>query len=440
MRRFWCAIVFCVLTAEYDVTWEKHWLTPWHYLTDIIFSVVPAVHIPWYDVIVLALMFAGRRGAGLRAKPVEKAIWITIGTLVLWALYGALRAGSVLDMRLQLHTIVAMLLTALMQLRVFQTREHYRMLGKTIVYAALFRFAMMFTFYVTVMRSLTVPVETVTDHGDLILFVTAIVIVVANAIHARSRKSTWRAVAVTALMLWCIQINNRRLAYVGLVGAVVIIVSLIWTSQLRRKLLRYLKIVGPIAALYLAIGWSHPTGIFKPLASLQSASDVNNPLTQSRILEDMGLIVTLQTNPLVGVGFGQKYTEISTTYSVSQYFPQYRYVPHNSVLALVAFTGAMGFAGIWMIFPITVYFSARSYTFAKLPIDKTISMVALCEVIIHTNQMWGDIGILAPQGLVVMSGAIAAAARVAVFTGAWPTKKRRLATASEMGVPRSSTD
>jgi hypothetical protein len=423
MRRFWYLIVFCVLTAEYDgITWERHWSTPWRYITDIVFGAVPMVHVPWYDVAVLVLLLTARRGAGPRVKPIETAIWFTIATLLFWAVYGASRAGSVLDMRLQLHVIVLTLLTSLMQTRLLRTREHFVALGKTIVYAALFRFAMMFTFYITVLRSLTVPVATVTDHADSILFVTTIVIVIANVIHKRSRKTKWQAIVVTALMIWCIQINNRRLAYVSLVASIIIIVSLLWTREFRRKLLRYVVIVAPILLVYVSIGWSRPTGIFKPVASLQSVSDPNDKSTQSRIVEDMGLIVTLQDNPLFGTGFGQKYTEVSTAFSTgfAESFPQYRYIPHNSVLGLIAFTGLIGFTGIWMIFPITAYFAARSYAFAKHHIDKTVSMIALCEVIIHTNQMWGDIGILAPQGLVLISAGIAAASRFAILTGAWP--------------------
>jgi hypothetical protein len=98
-------------------------------------------------------------------------------------------------------------------------------------------------------------------------------------------------------------------------------------------------------------------------------------------------------------------------------------VPHNSVLGLAAFTGPFGFIGIWMVFAVSAYFSARSYHFAKTPAEKTIAMASLCSVIIHTNQMWGDIGINSFQGLAVQSGAFAAASRMAVYTGAWPGRK-----------------
>jgi hypothetical protein len=428
LRRLWCVLVFLVLTAEYPHLFEKHWSTPWHYIQDVLFAGIPFIHVPWLDVFIVAILVAGRSQSGAssgRARPVETAMWLSLGSLALWAIYGALASGSISDMRLQLHIIVMVFVAAFAQLNIMRKPEHFRMIAKAIVYAGLFRFAMIFVFYIAIMRSLREHMEEVTDHGDSVLFVTCIVIVVANAFHVRSRRSIVRAVVISILMAWCMQMNARRLAWVGLVFSLGTMYALLRTGPVRRKVHRLALYAAPVLALYVAIGWSHPKGIFKPIASLQSVGDAKNPSTQSRILEDMGLIITLQGHPLIGTGFGHKYIEISEIYSVgAKVFPQYRYVPHNSVLGLVAFTGALGFIGIWMVFPVTAYFGARTYAVAATPLEKTIAMTSVCVVIIHTNQMWGDIGINAPQGMIIMSAAIAASSRMAVWCGVWPSGAR----------------
>jgi O-Antigen ligase len=427
VQRLVCVLVFSVLTAEYPFLWENHWSTPWHFIADLIFAPIPGIRLWFMDGFIFALLFAGRAQKGARqgrAKPMETATLVSLGSLIVWCVWGAIGGGSVLDMRLQLHEAVMLVFMAFMYTNTLRTPEHYRMLGNTVIYAALFRFVMMFVFYITIMRSLTVPVATVTDHGDSILFVTALVIAVANGLHARTRAATRNAVIISVLMLWCIQINNRRLAYVGVIGSAVIIYALLPVGPIRRKIHRALLIAAPIAALYVAIGWSRPTGIFKPVASIQSMNDPADLSTQSRILENMGLIVTLQTAPVIGSGFGHKYIEISDALAAKE-FPQYRYVPHNSALGLAAFTGAFGFVGIWMMFPVAAYFASRSYQFARDPLEKSIAMVCVCEVLIHINQMWGDIGINAPQGVVLMGAAFAASSRMAVRTGAWPGAQKR---------------
>ena len=35
------------------------------------------------------------------------------------------------------------------------------------------------------------------------------------------------------------------------------------------------------------------------------------------------------------------------------------YVPHNSILGLLAYTGILGFAGYWLAFPTAVFLNAR---------------------------------------------------------------------------------
>lgn len=421
MRKLWLVMVFCALTAEFPGMWEGHWSTPWHFVTDAVFGSVPVVHLYWFDAVVIFLLLKTGKGKPPPLKSLGTAVVVSIAALLIWAAYGALRGGSVMDMRLQLRAMIITMLAALMQAKLFRTREHFVSLGKTVIYAALFRFVTMVLFYILVMRDLNAKIDTVTSHGDSVLFVSAIAISLANAIQKRSRKTTWKTLIFVSMMLWCIQVNNRRLAYVSLVGALIIILSLIWTSDMRRKLLRVLRVVLPIVLIYVAVGWAHPTGIFKPIAKLQSTSDPNDLSTQSRIVENIGLIVTLQTNPLLGTGFGHEYIEVSSLFSVgfAQVFKQYRYMPHNSLLGLVAFMGALGFSAFWMVFPITVYVAARIHALTRVPLDRTIAMVIMCNIIIYANQVWGDLGNHAIQSLVIVSMSIAAAARAAVFSGTW---------------------
>ncbi len=203
LQRIWCIVVFLALTPEGRGTFEGHWSTPWAYTTTALYTPIPGIRLPMLDGIVLALWLVsrGHRGASSgRAKPMETWIFVSMATMAIWAIYGMLRGGPWFEIRFQLHVLMMVLVTALMQMNLLRTPKHFFMLGKTIVYAALFRFVMMFIFYITIMRSLTVKVDTVTDHADSLLFVTSIVIVMANAFHERTRKAAWRAVIVTVLL------------------------------------------------------------------------------------------------------------------------------------------------------------------------------------------------------------------------------------------------
>jgi len=425
-----CIVAFCVLTSEFPTgTFEAHWGTPWHYVADVLFAPIPGIRLWYLDGIFLALWFAARLAPGASrgiAKPMTTAILLSMGTLLAWGVLGTLRGGSVIDMRLQLHTVTMVYLVSFMMMSALRTPDHFRMLGKAIVAAALFRALMIFLFYVLVMRTLPEYIATITDHGDSITFVTAIVLVLADAIHARDKKATWRALVIIPILVFAIHMNNRRLAWVGLIGSLLVVYFLLPSGKIRRNVHRKLLWASPFIAAYVVAGWGKTTGIWKPLSALQSMGpSSNDPSTESRNIENMGLIVTLQTSRWTGTGFGHQYIEVSSVYSAGVVFPQYRYCPHNSVLGLAAFTGMFGMLGIWLVFPVAAYLAARSYRGAQLPLHKTMAMATVAEVWIHMNQLYGDIGLNAWQGLVIMSGGFAAAARLPHMTGIWvsPTVK-----------------
>jgi hypothetical protein len=430
--RLICVLIFFLLNIETKGSYEGHWSTPMHFATDFLTGPIPGIHLYWIDGIVLVgLLVSGsdKRSRTGFAKPVKLWLRVSMATLLTWGVIGVARGANVLDLRLQLHMVMMMFISAFFFINVVRTREDFRKIGKAIVIGSVVRALFMLVFYLSIMRTLAEHIDCVTEHGDSTTFSICIVIVLVNAIHERSRKATLRALYVTALMLFAIQINNRRIAWLHLIGGLLIVYFAVpGGGAIRKKIHRYLLIAAPIVGLYVAAGWSNPTGIFKPVGSLQSMDDANNPSTQSRNIENMGLIYTLQTAPVIGLGFGHGYTEVSTQYSAGlvDIFPQYRQNPHNSALGLVTFCGALGFTGIWLVFAVCAYLLARTYAFAKIPIDKTIALTSLALIYMHINQMWGDLGINSLPDLGMLPAAFAAAARLSVTTGAWPDARRKV--------------
>ncbi len=422
-------LLFLVLTIEDDLCFEKRWRTPWHMLSDLMTYPVPGLRIWLLDAVVFVLLFFayGRKRARQgRASPLDGALWLSLASVVLWAVYGLMRGGSAIDMRLQLHIQVMTIVVAFLFLAVYRTSEDFLHAGKIVLYAALFRFAMALAFYVWFVRGQGVNVETVLDHGDTILFVTVITMMIAHALHTHTRRVVTRAVVMVPIMIWCLIINNRRLAWTGLFGALVVLYALASIGWARKRLRRAISTALPLLVIYVAVGWGRTERIFKPLAAFQSIGpDSKDASTRSRDIENLGLVHTLESAPLLGTGFGHEYYEVSSVLAPKDVFPQYKYVPHNSVLGLAAFMGGIGFLGVWLFFPVTAFFGTRAYRFATTPAEKTIAACATAEVFIHLNQMYGDIGVNATQGMVLMPLAIAAASRLSVATGAWgPTSAR----------------
>lgn len=439
MRNFVCLIVFLALVGEVPGSiYLGKWDTPFQIVATIL--LVPLVKFPLLDFIALGVtaMNSIRLGPKHCAAPMQQYIKVALlTTLGLWV-WGVIRGGNAYQSIFQLHGFVMLFPQATMVLTTMRTHKDLFALGVTLIAAAMVRATMAFIFFFVMMPKLNIVVGDVgsgfcvTTHSDTALFVTAIIIAVAWALEKRSMKSALAALFVLVYIGGAIQVNNRRLAWVSLFAGFLIIYSLLPKNKIRRTINRAILLLAPVVVAYIAIGWGRTEGIFKPVGSLSTLfGKKEDASSETRNIENYNLIQTLKTNPLLGTGWGHEYNEVSVAYSIAEIFPQYRFIPHNSVLGLLAFTGLLGFAGTWMFLPVTVYLSARSYRVSKIPIERTASISAIVEVAVYANQAYGDMGLGTTTCTILMACGMAVAGRVPLMSGAWPGAKPKPAAGEE---------
>jgi O-antigen ligase len=107
-------------------------------------------------------------------------------------------------------------------------------------------------------------------------------------------------------------------------------------------------------------------------------------------------------------------------------YRQYRFMPHNSVLGLWASVGMIGFCLVWTLVVAGVFLAARCYRFATRPAHKSLALAALGISVAYINQCYGDIGINAWAGVFVLVPALVSVGKLAIATGAWPERRRRV--------------
>jgi len=220
------------------------------------------------------------------------------------------------------------------------------------------------------------------------------------------------AASILTIVL-AIQYNNRRMAWVSLMGALLVTYFLVPVGPLKKKLNRTLLKLAPVIALYVIVGTGRTEGIFKPLQTLSSVKSDKDNSTKSRDNENMGLLVTLGVHPFMGWGWGQPYIEVDNSLSAGAVgFTQYRYLPHNSVLGLLAFTGVLGFAATWMVFPMSVLCNAYAAKHTSKSIIRMVGIVGAADVIVVINQCYGDLGLNFQTPMLVMASSLAAAVRL----------------------------
>jgi hypothetical protein len=246
-----------------------------------------------------------------------------------------------------------------------------------------------------------------------------ILILITSATEVRARRSALYAVIGVPILLYAIQINNRRLAWVSLVGAVATYYFLLRPGKVKRKLTRLALATVPFIIAYVVIGWGRTERIFKPLAAFATVSTVEDASTKARNVENLGLIATANQGWLTGTGWGHKYIELSNKYSIAFAMELWQYVPHNSVLGVFAFTGLLGFAGIWLRVPTAVFLLSRTSRLAPRPIERAVGIIGVTTIVVCCNQTYGDMGMFSPVTLYTMAVSFAAATRIPSESHVW---------------------
>jgi hypothetical protein len=429
MPRALAIILFLILTGETPNVYSGLVHTPLAYVEDLLFQPSFLKFPLWTYALIVMLLLLGGTGPRprMRARPMDWAMLLSMACVALWLALGAARGGDLRQAGFQTFSFLQALAFAFLIMAVMRTPHHYAMLLKAIVAAAAYRSVMAVGVYVFVVRDLPwikTP-DCMTSHDDTVLFVTALVILLMSAL-LRSTKSARRlAWLLGPLILIAIQLNNRRLAWVSLVGALVAAYAAFPPERNKRQIKRLVLCVAPLLAFYVVIGWGRPERIFKPLQAFASVSSEQDLSTRSRDNENDGLIYTLEQNGALGTGFGHEYIETDTSLS-ARAFTQYRFIPHNSMLAVLAFTGLFGFTGILLPLPISVFLNVRTCrAAASKPIERVAAVVGVAEVAICINQMYGDMGFFSGTTLTILATAFATAGRLSAWSGAWPTDIQR---------------
>jgi hypothetical protein len=427
-RRVTFLLIWLALTAEvqdeiFSGKWST-WLTP---IGTAIFKPLPGIKFPIWDLVLLGTLVValGAKGAAKgRAKPVVKSMKVALlSILALWT-WGVVRGGDVRQTMWQLHSFVISIALAFAVAATCRTAKSIATLGKVILFAAVYRAFVLIVFYLTIARGLDPPLQVMTNHADSMLFVTGMLIVIANAIERRRLTSFLLMIAACIPLALAIKWNNRRLAWLSLIVGLAVFYYVLPRTRFKRRMNWLMLAATPLFCMYVAAGWGRTESVFKPVGAISTMfGQHEDTSSEMRDIENYNLVATLRTNPLVGTGWGHEYNEVSKAISIKEIFEQYRFIPHNSVLGLLAFTGLIGFATLWQVFVVAAFFVAIAVRAAPSGPVRVASILGITTITTFTLQMWGDMGWNSLSCDALVACAIGIAVRVPILSGAWPEKR-----------------
>jgi hypothetical protein len=370
--------------------------------------------------LVVLVMTANQGGRPPLVAPMKSALLLIVGAIVVWFLWGLLQGGDARYASWQTYLILSMVLLAFTVASAFRTLADFQSLAKWLVAAAIYRAAMCWLSYFTWAKDLVGESGAfLTSHDDTIGWVVSLLVLGIHAVEKRSSAVTIRNFLIGVFLMGAIQFNSRRLAWVSLGMGVTVAYLLFPQGPAKRRVTRVAKYLLPLIAVYVVVGWGRESPIFLPLRSLSSVSTREDASTLARNAENLGLVATGNaTSMLMGAGWGKPYIAITWKYDISS-FELWQYVPHNSILGLLAFTGALGFAGFWMAFPTGVFFNARVARLAADPKVRAAGLLGAAQLVVCANQLYGDMGIFDLKPMYSIAISYALALRLPSLAGVW---------------------
>ena len=424
MRRLVYVLFFLALVEEGRSLYAKHMFAPFQWVdTWLIHPVakVRPIDVLFAGVLVFALATV-RAKTGL-TRPLARTLFGALGVMMLALVYGLATGGDARAAGWQIYLMLSMVMVTFMFASALRTAEDFVGLGKVIVAVATCHAVMCVIFHYSYVHSgvLSPTPDYEATHDDTVIWISAIAFLLVQALQRPTGRNKLIAGLLLPLLLAAVQFNKRRLAWVSLGGCLITLYFLEPPSPAKRRINRALAIVGPVLLLYVALGWGKTQGIFRPLASFQTVSEAEDSSTLARIAENLGLVATASRGWLLGTGWGHGYVEITNKYQIYQ-FELWDYIPHNSVLGLLAYTGYVGFVGYWMAVPVAAFFLARMARLGVRPVDRFVGTVGLMQLVACADQWYGDMGSFSAVTMYTLAASLAAALRLPIAAGVWPGK------------------
>ena len=392
------------------------------------FAGVPGASISIFTIVTVALLWRAMKGPkpqGWTAPPrfAKNALYLFFGTVAaLWVL-GIARGGQIEGAFRQTLYLMQLPIVAMLFLYTLRIPEDLAAIGTAFVASAVVRsFLVMFVYFGVCMPAGVTEragqPEWCTNHSDTVLFVTSLIILLTHSLEQHSTKVTVRSLVLGAIILFAIILNNRRLAFVSLAAAPVVIYLALKPSRRKRRVTAALAVGIPLIVGYVLVGSeiNSNSAVLKPAKLVVSVLDQKDTSAVSRDIENENLIYTLRLDPVVTKGWGHDYefSPNNPPVDLSEVFKNYRLIAHNGVLWLWSIAGVFGFAAMWMVYPLASTLAMRGYRAADSPLERSAALAALGSVCVIVIQIWGDQGFSSYMTLITFGVAFAVATRLAV--------------------------
>jgi hypothetical protein len=348
--------------------------------------------------------------------PMFKPFLLFAGICAFSFLMGVGRGGDLRVAIFEVRPLFYLPIMYLIVINICDTPERYRRLLYTAMAAVFVQTLLSIQYYTTLSTTEKDELEALTEHGSTIamnaLFVLAISALLLKRCSGLMRLGL---VVLAAPVVWVYFISQRRAAFVSLATAVLLLLVVLFWRQ-RGTFWRFapILIIGTVG--YVGAFWNNTGSVGFPAQAVKSviapgslsAEDQSSDLY--RVVENFNLHFTIHSNPVLGLGFGQRFYQPVRLPDIS-FFEFYEFMPHNSILWIWINTGFAGFVTMFYLLGRSVMIGARRLRIVPDGRDAAALTTAVLFIVMYAVYAYVDIAWDA-RNMVLLGAMIAMATHI----------------------------
>ena len=213
-------------------------------------------------------------------------------------------------------------------------------------------------FYFFVLGADLSGTESITEHSAAIHMNTFFIFMIAVWLYKGSLFKRILLLLMASPVLLTYLAAQRRAAFVTIIVALIFLAIIL----LKENRAAFVLIVPPLAVLgllYLAVFWNQGGALALPAQAVKSviaedqASQQDQLSNIYRVLENVNAHYNIRSQPITGVGFGQKIGIIVPLPDIS-FFVWWEYIIHNSIIWIWIKTGIGGFVTLLFLIGLSI--------------------------------------------------------------------------------------
>jgi O-antigen ligase len=252
-------------------------------------------------------------------------------------------------------------------------------------------------------------IEFAFSHENGVLIALLLVMGVSWALWGQDKKQ--RLIALGAAILASIVLLTiRRRAGLLLGEAGLLLIGMVLLVQNWRRFILLAPIFALGAGLYLNVYWNDPNSLGQPARVFRSVFQEEETSLRDQASDDyrtrerINVWWNIQARPLEGSGFGVAYDKPLPFPDLTDIWPFWPYIPHNTILWLWMKAGLLGFMLFWYVMGTGVTQTARIVRRTKDPWLLTVGVVTLTFFVMLAMFSYIDLGLTSPR-LMLLFGA-----------------------------------